>query len=308
MKTKYVILLGLIVVFSSCSSAYKSGQTPDDVYYSPAPAISQEAYVVSEKPNSYYDRSEDQEIRRGIQDSRYRSNVTLDLGFGYNPYAYNPYGFNYNPYGFNYSPYNYNPYSYNPYSMNSYGYKGIYDPYGFNNYSYGYNNFGNYNYGYNYYNPYYGSYYPPVYAYPGIGGITNSTPRKVNLGAYNNNTSNNNVRSNGRVINPGFTNRNSSAAPVRTFSEPQTQTRQTGVGNVIRRVFTPSTNERSYNSSSNRREYNNNSRSNTQQAPVRTFDNAPANNARDITPSNSRPSSSDNNSSSGSAPVRTFRK
>jgi len=302
MKTKYLILLGLIVVLGSCSSAYKTGQTPDDVYYSPAPAVSQDAYVVAEKPNSYYDRNEEQEIRRGIQDSRYRSNVTLDFGFGYNPYAYNPYGFNYSPYSFNYSPYSYNPYSYNPYSMNPYGYKGYYDPYGFNNYSYGFNNFGNYNYGYNYFNPYYGSYYPPVYVYPGIGRVTNSTPRKVNLGAYNNTGNSNNVRSNGRVINPG-TNRNSSAAPVRTFSQPQTQTRQTGVGNVIRRVFTPSTNERSSSSSSNRREYNNNSnnsRSNTQPAPVRTFDNSPS--------SNTRPSSGDNNSSSGSAPVRTFRR
>ena len=38
MKTKYLLLLGVIAVFSSCSSAYRIGQTPDDVYYSPAPA------------------------------------------------------------------------------------------------------------------------------------------------------------------------------------------------------------------------------------------------------------------------------
>ena len=137
MKTKYLFLVGLVVAFSSCSTAYRTGQTPDDVYYSPAPA--QDTYVrtVSQDDReSYgYRNDEEQDIRRGIRDQRYRSSISFGIGSGYSPYAYNPYV--------------YNPYSYNnPYAFDPYGYKGIYDPYAYNPY---YNN---------YYSPYYGgSYY-----------------------------------------------------------------------------------------------------------------------------------------------------
>jgi hypothetical protein len=292
MKIKYLLLLGLIAALSSCSSAYRTGQTPDDVYYSPAPA--QDTYVKTDNQqdrDSYYNRNEEQEIRRGIQDSRYRSNVTLSLGYGYSPYAYDPFGYYYNPYAYN---------SYGTFGS-PYGYKGFYDPYGYNSYSYNpysYNNFG-YNYGYNYYNPYYGSYYPPVYIYPGIGNTTtNNGPRRVNLGAYNNTGTNANT---GRISNPN-TRSNNGSAPVRTFN--QSENRQTGVGNVIRRVFTPSS-ERTYTTpttSNSRRTYNNdnNNTRNTNPTPARTFDNTPS-------PSTSTPSSS-GSSSSGSAPVRTFKR
>ncbi len=281
MKTKHLFLLGLIAAFSSCSTSYRAGQTPDDVYYSPAPA--QETYVASNNQqdrDSYSYQNEEQEIRRGIQDSRYRSNLSLDLGFGYNPYAYNPYG------------YNYSPYSYNPYPFNPYGYKGIYDPYGYNNYGY-YSSpyYGNY---YGGYGSYYGG-YPPVYIYPGIGNVnTNTGPRKVNLGAYNNTGNNRNS-----VYSQGATPSNQESVPVRTFN----QARQgTGVGNVIRRVFTPSNNSSYTPATSNSRTYSNenNTRNNSNTAPTRTFDNAPS--------SSSGSSGSSSSGSSGSAPVRTFRK
>ena len=295
MKIKHILFLGLIVGGTSCSSAYRTGQTPDDVYYSPAPT--QETYVRSDNQqdkDSYYNRDEERSIRRGIEDSRYRSNVALDFGFGYSPYAYDPFGFNYSPYAYN----SYGTFG-SPY--NQFGYKGIYNNYGYNNNYYGYNNFG-YNYGYNYYNPYYGSYYPPVYIYPGVSNVTtNNGPRRVNLGAYNNTGSNTTTGNNGRGISPSVPRTNNGSAPVRTFN--QSENRQTGVGSVIRRVFTPS-NERSYstpttsNSRSNSN-YDNNTRSNSNNAPTRTFENAPSTN----TPA---PSSS-GNSSSGSAPVRTFK-
>jgi uncharacterized lipoprotein len=35
MKTKLLLLAVSVAVFSSCSTMYKTGQTPDDVYYSP---------------------------------------------------------------------------------------------------------------------------------------------------------------------------------------------------------------------------------------------------------------------------------
>ncbi len=278
MKTKHLFLLGLVAAFSSCSTAYRTGQTPDDVYYSPAPAA-QETYVTSNNQqdrNSYQSQNEEQEIRRGIQDPVYRSNLSLDLGYGYgyNPYSYNPYS-----------------YSYNPYSFNSYGYKGIYDPYGYNNFGYnnyyGYNNYGYNNFGYSsspYIGNYYGGYYSPVYVYPGIGNInTNTGPRRVNLAAYN--TSNNQVN---RVATQGD-------VPARIFSQPR---QGTGVGNVIRRVFTPSNNNYYTPSSSNNRTYSNdNNTRNTNSTPARTFDSAPSTN-----------NSNSSSGSSGSAPVRTFRK
>ncbi|MEO5648626.1 MAG: hypothetical protein ABIR03_01735 [Ginsengibacter sp.] len=287
MKTKYLFLVGLVVAFSSCSTAYRTGQTPDDVYYSPAPA--QNTYVRTasqDERDSYgYRNDEEQDIRRGIRDQRYRSNVTLDIGYGYNPYAYNPYAYN--------NPYSYNPYSYNsPYSFDPYGYKGIYDPYSYNPY---YNNYSPY-YGRSNYSGYYGGYYSPVYVLPVIGRVnTNTGPRKYNLGAYNSptSTSRETIRTpNGSRISGVNT------TPARTF-KPTNQ--GTGVGNVIRRVFTPSE-SRTYTqpSTSNNKTYRssgNDNRVNT--APERSFNNPPSSN------NTSTPSSSE---SSGSAPVRIFRK
>ncbi|HEY8660522.1 MAG TPA: hypothetical protein VIL78_15915 [Hanamia sp.] len=267
MKSKHILLFALVAAFSSCTSAYRTGQTPDDVYYSPVPA--QETYVRIDNQQDrdvYGYRNEEQEIRRGIQNPIYRNSITFDLGYGYNPYAYNPYG------------YSYNPYAYNPFN------KGYYDPYGYNYSpysSYGYNNYG-------YSSPYYSTYYPPVYVYPGIGNInTNRGPRQVNLGAYNN-TNNNNSS-------------NTNSVPVRTFR--QANTRQTGVGNVIRRVFSPSNNRTYTPSSGNNRTYNNNNSGNNNYTPARTFSNPPSS-----TNNSSTNNSSSGSGSSGSAPVRTFRK
>ena len=113
--------------------------------------------------------------------------------------------------------------------------------------------------------------------------------------------------------------------PVRNIETTQPQSENTGVGRVIRRVFTPSernsytppantsrrevrrnnnsNNRRSYynNNNNERRTYNNDnnqSRNNTYEAPQRTY--TPS------TPSNS--SSSSSGSGSSSAPVRTFRR
>src|SRR6267378_6624229 len=110
MKTKHLLLLVLIAAFCSCSSAFKTGQTPDDVYYSPAPPPPVE-YVRTDNQqdrdqyayNNNTFNSEDLAIRRGINDPRYRSNISLDFGYGYNPYDY--YGSSlYSPYSSYYSP------------------------------------------------------------------------------------------------------------------------------------------------------------------------------------------------------------
>lgn len=243
MKSKYLFLLGTIAFLASCTSAYKTGQTPDDVYYSPAPPQI-ETYVTSDNQqdrNSYgYNNQsglEDLSIRRGINDPRYRSNLSLNLGYGYNPY--DSYGSSfYSPYSSYYSPFS-TSLTFYPYNYNSYG--SYYSPY--------YNN---------YYSPYYNSYYTPVY-YSEKSSNYNSNyrgPRQVNLGAYNNTNSTN---GNAQPLQPA-----SNSMPVRSF-KPQ-PANQTGVGGFIRRVFTPS-NTTTTRSSDNQ----NNSNNNNNTAPVRTM-------------------------------------
>ena len=291
MKIKHLLLLGGVAAFSSCSTAYRSGQTPDDVYYSPAPQENTYVSTVTENDkNSYsYRNQEETDIRRGINDPVYRNAITfsMGMGYGYNPYSLYPYNTFNNPF------YGYDGYGYNPYGM-----KGMYDPY-YN--SIGYNNLNFYSSPFGYYNsyplgfgysPYYGG-YTPYYApilFSSKSVNTNTGPRRYNLNVYNpNNSSNNNSRGN--------------VQPIRSTGTGTTQPgRQTGVGTVIRRVFTPSQ-RNSYNPPSNntRRTYNynnnNDNNNNSYQTPQRTF-----------TPSNNSSSSSSSSGSSNSAPVRTFRR
>ncbi len=287
MKTKLLLLLGLIVILGSCSSAYRTGQTPDDVYYSPAPA--QDVYVTSnsqdEKDSYAYNNSgynsEDMQIRRGIRDPRYRSNVNIDFGYGYqdygyyNPYAYNIYG-SYNHYGYGYNSLYYNPY--NSYSSNFYV-----SPY------------------YDYY------YYPQVYVYPGSGAASHTiAPRRYNLGAYTNNT-NTSISNNG--YRPAITTPTTSA-PIRTISTtpsnggvttPVARSSRNGVGNFIRRVFTPENNTNNNNNNNRVYRSENNNTNNT-------YNNSNSSPTRSTQSSSPSSSSSSSSSGSSSAPVRTFRK
>ncbi len=320
MKTKYLLLVGMVVVLASCSSAYRNGQTPDDVYYSPVPAS--ESYVVknnSKDRNSYrnnnsdeYSYSQEREIRQAIQNPRYRNSVSVSMGYGgYNSYGYNPYGFNsfgYNPYygnGFN------NSFGYNPY----YNYNPYYPSYG--------------------YNPGYGKYYPSTNYYP-VPGKTSSNKgaRQYNLGSYTPASPSTTPRGFSTPSKNGIF-RSAPLAPVRTFesrTSPTTPVRRekSGFGSGIRRVFTPSDNRTSTPPMENRRtERSNNNppvrtfdppvRSSqppvrstntppvrsTNNPPVRTFDPAPSVSAP--TPSPSASSSNTPARESNSAPVRTFR-
>jgi len=107
MATKIPKLLLLIIVFNSCTTLYKTGQTPDDVYFSPTrPYV--ETYVETTREELVY-QPEYRVIRMGINDPRWRN---FDQGYRYNSfdeeYRYNTYnyGSKYNNY---YSPY-YNSY------------------------------------------------------------------------------------------------------------------------------------------------------------------------------------------------------
>src|SRR5690349_15345750 len=140
MKIKYIFFVSsMVAVISSCTTAYRSGQTPDDVYYSPAPERNSYVNSINDRDrNSYsyrndnsYLNDEEAEIRRGIRNPAYRSSIALSFGLGYSPYyspfGYSPFGYSpyYSPYGFG-SYYGYDPYMshslYNPYFYNPYGY------------------------------------------------------------------------------------------------------------------------------------------------------------------------------------------
>lgn len=289
MKINYLIILAAAGVLSSCSTAYRSGQTPDDVYYSPAPVAQENSYVSAvntQDKNSYaYRNEEDMDIRRGIDNPIYRSPISLSLsmGYGYSPYSLSPYN--------NFM----NPYSYGGYGYSPYGLKGLYNPYN-SYYSPFYNDLSFYSpYSYNsFYSPYsfgYSPLYSPI-LFSSKNVNTNRGARKYNLNPYN---SASGVRANDQPI------RNSETGTVQPA-------RGNGVGNVIRRVFTPQENRRyvTPNSNNNNRTYNNrtyNTRSNennSYQTPQRSFNNN--------TPSISTPSSSSPSSSSNSAPVRSFRR
>lgn len=274
MKTKYLILLAVIVAFSSCSTAYQTGQTPDDVYYSPAPEPVKE-YVV-------FDNSEERQIRSQMNSLRHRNNVSLSIGYGYSPYYYSP------AYGFGYSKFGY-PYSY-----------GIYDPYGYSYMPY-------FSTPYPFYNPfpyYYNSSYKGGY-YGGYGGYRgffaydyynyqplqhNTGPRQYNLGTYGRNVPRaprtQTVRgSDGQTYTP-------TSVPVRKFTPTQSEApKETKVGGFIRKVFTPSTEKKSSNPTPNRTFERSNQRENPT-PPTRNF----------------TPPPSSSSSGSGSAPVRTFKK
>ncbi len=87
MKARILLLAAGIATLTSCSSLYKTGQTPDDVYYSPArPAVATgDEYVQNENANGYQSYQQYQDA--------YRDNRFLRMSIA-NPYymsAYNTY-------------------------------------------------------------------------------------------------------------------------------------------------------------------------------------------------------------------------
>ena len=95
MNTKLLLIPFIFAGLSSCSTAYKTVQTPDDVYFSPAPPHAE--YVSTENNDNrtvYNDETiEDREIRTTIHNRRWRRLHRYDYDYGYNyPYGYYPYG------------------------------------------------------------------------------------------------------------------------------------------------------------------------------------------------------------------------
>jgi len=101
----YILFLALVALtLGSCTTAYKTGQTPDDVYYSPVRP--QDEYVVAQQQDDryYYGGGQDYYTDRYLRmrmTNPYRWSALDDYYFD-NPYAYNYYG-TYNNW---YSPWN----------------------------------------------------------------------------------------------------------------------------------------------------------------------------------------------------------
>ena len=108
MNNKLLLLAFAVVAFTSCSTIYKSGQTPDDVYYSPVRPVGETTNSDTRYRERDYSQernySEDRQIRLGIYDPRWRN---FDNDISYNPYRYGfNYGYYYNPYYYPYPVYN----------------------------------------------------------------------------------------------------------------------------------------------------------------------------------------------------------
>ena len=205
-----IILLGLAVAaFSSCSTAYKTGQTPDDVYYSPGREA--EAYVNVDNNdeqryrgedryrNNDYINPDDRWLRMRV---RNRSRWSAFDDYAYNDWRYN--SWNYNSY-YSYSPFNtYSPF--NSYWSNYYYWNSYYNPYGTR----------------------------IIVVNPKTNPVVYNRVRNFNLNSYSNNTYNNSnyTPSRSRTMstgsaNPGYNNNN------RTL------------GNSMRKVFSNSNNNNS---------------------------------------------------------------
>lgn len=100
MKYKILLIALFPILAASCHSAYRSTQTPDDVYYSPARPLGEDESQKNEEETRY--SQEDRQIRMARHDRRWRD-FDDDFDCRYDPYHYGyTYGYYYNPY---YYPY-----------------------------------------------------------------------------------------------------------------------------------------------------------------------------------------------------------
>ncbi len=196
-----------LVVMSSCSSLYKSAQTPDDVYYSPGKPVVAAATQSGEGDRSQGEYMEtnarrgNRSVENGYGDASYRDDqyLRLMIASGNRSYYYDDLYYN-GGFGMM-SPWMVNNWRWNSYMTWNMGFG---SPYG----SLWYWN--------NFYNPYYSSfyspyYYNPIYVVPGKGsGYANyvrpSRPSSsFAMGSYLNTNSN----GNGNAYRPGRNYQNS---------------------------------------------------------------------------------------------------
>ena len=93
MKSQILLLALIVAALSSCTTAYKTGQTPDDVYFSPV--RQQDEYVQTEKKDDrrYQSREEyyDDRYLRMRMNNRLRWSELDDYYYYGNRYDYSYY-------------------------------------------------------------------------------------------------------------------------------------------------------------------------------------------------------------------------
>lgn len=119
MKSQFLFVVLAAAALSSCSTAYKSGQTPDDVYFSPTREVAEYAEIRQSNNGRYsgyqYDDADDRWLRMRVRNP-YRWNAFDN--YDWNMYSswsnnyYSPYSYNWNSYWNGYWTWNswYNPY------------------------------------------------------------------------------------------------------------------------------------------------------------------------------------------------------
>jgi hypothetical protein len=122
MNTKILAAVIAAALISGCSSLYKATSTPDDIYYSPAPATAEVTDAGYDRYENYTSSNEDRYLRMKVQnqtlwssidDYSYWNDSRYDYGYScntsrqmlltsfYNPYGYG-YGLGFNNYGMAY--------------------------------------------------------------------------------------------------------------------------------------------------------------------------------------------------------------
>jgi hypothetical protein len=112
MQSKILLFALSVAAFSSCSTAYKTGQTPDDVYYSPVKVV-EERKETKRKEQRYEKTNNDYEITMSIRDRRWRD-FRDDYEYDNSPYNYcycncKNTGYYYNPYYYPWAIYSISP-------------------------------------------------------------------------------------------------------------------------------------------------------------------------------------------------------
>jgi len=278
MKSLLIAAISAVVILSSCSTVYRSGQTPDDVYYSPVPEDEGASYVAARSSRDNYGRRyADRETYSGYDDfatsedrwlmmrvrNRYRWSLFDDYNY-YSPFSpFSSFGMGYYPsmgMGFN---------------------SGFYNPYSFSYYNH-FNNYWDWN---NYYNPYAGSI---IIVNPKTNPSGYTKTRPFNLNNYSNSSINNR-----RPVTLRPDNNNS--------TRPRYNNTNSNLGNSIRRVFSNSSTESGNNNYSTPRTQ--------QERPSRTYQPTPSNdnnnrNSNNNSGSSGSGSSNSSGSNNGSRPDR----
>jgi len=266
-----LLVLSSAAALTSCSTAYRSGQTPDDVYYSPSRPQGEE-YVDVERQQGRYDDRANQGYNNYEQAyDNYRDDRFLRMSVG-NPMrlsAYNDFSMYYGGLGFNTWRYNnfYNMGYNSPWSGLSY-WNSFYNPYSAYDYYMGPSYFGH---GYGYGGLGYGGYLPGnvIVKTPNVNPV--SRPRSFNPGSYG--VTPNYSNTSMYVDRPAASTTNSRYAPSNNAG--RYNNRNTNSSNSsLRRILSGSSDNTYYNNgrtntnSANTRSANTNSNP----APVRTYE------------------------------------